>query len=592
MIFETPSSLAVMKFVLLATIAVGVSGGILAWRERPQPGAVPLTILLAGQSWWSATLFFRITATGLDHKIFWVDVSWAGVAIIPVAWLLFALEYTGYTQFLKTHYIALISIVPLVTMILGVTNDYHSLLYTESMLVEQSGVPILDRTPGTWFWVIAGYTYLLGLAGLIPLLEFVSSRVGTFKGQSLLLLLGLFAPWVTNVLFLMDALPTGGIDPTPVGFAISGVAYLSALTQYQLFGTNPTPIRQARRTIFGRMHEGALVLDRNDNVVDMNSRAADIVGENPTTVLGEPMHETLPDLASLIDDQVESEQTGESDSSSSGRTVFHPDTDRKGYDVTTSDLVDTRDRVIGRVVTLHDISDYLRQQQRLEVLHRGFRHNLRTNLQVILGNIDLVADPHGDAATTMRRHAWEIEKLSEKVRTLLEVFEQRRKLSHPVELSSILRDHIVWVRNEYPDVTITSDFAGGDIFVDDVLQEVFLNAIENAAKHNTNPDPEVRIDVETDDGFVRTVITDNGPGIDDQELALVRDGTETPLQHGSGFGLALIVWGTEIAGGTVDITENEQSGVSVTIEVPIRSKSVEERSASRSTKQEPARAEL
>lgn len=560
MTVEMPSSLSILQIILVATIAIGVSGGLLAWRERPQPGAVPLAFFMAGQSWWSATLFFRITATGLEAKIFWVDISWAGIVIIPVAWLLFSLEYTGYSQYVTRRNIALLSIIPVITAVLGFTDGYHSLLYTEPALVERNGVLILDRTPNIWFWVIAGYTYLLGLAGVLPLLEFVSSRVDTFRGQSFMVLIGLAAPWITNALFLAGVLPTSGIDPTPVAFSVSGIAFLSALTRFRLFGTNPTPIRQARRRLFQRTQEGAIILDRESHIVDLNDRAAAILQTTPTDVLGRSMEAVLPELNATITDQ-----------SRSDRRIYRPENDHSNiaYDVSINSLVDARERVIGQIVTLHDISDLLQQQQRLELLHRVLRHNLRTNLQVIIGNINNLSSDDEELATKIRGNAWEIEQLSAKIRKVLDVFEQQRAPAQPVRLRLLLEDHIETVRDNYPDVVVHSDLAIDDVSVDTTFNEVFRNVIENAAKHNSASDPQVWVEVERDEDSVQVTVLDNGPGISEQELMFVREGTETPLKHGSGVGLALITWGTEIAGGHVTFEGNDPTGTVVIVEAPI-----------------------
>jgi sensor histidine kinase regulating citrate/malate metabolism len=45
-------------------------------------------------------------------------------------------------------------------------------------------------------------------------------------------------------------------------------------------------------------------------------------------------------------------------------------------------------------------------------------------------------------------------------------------------------------------------------------------------------------------------------------------GTETALQHGSGLGLWLVKWGTEIVGGSVSFDRNEPTGTVVTATVP------------------------
>jgi signal transduction histidine kinase len=551
--------LLAMQVVLVVTIGVAISGGLLAWRERPEPGAVPLTAFLAGACWWSATLFFRVEAATLQRKVFWVDVSWAGVTAIPVAWLFFCLSYTGYNDYLEPRYVAVASLVPVVTVVLGLTNDVHHLLYTDSVLVEQAGHRVLTRTPGVWFWVTAGYTYLLGLLGAVPLLQFVSSDVSTFRGQSLALLVGLVTPWMTNGLYLAGTLPTGGIDPTPVAFSVSAIAFLGALTRFKLLDTSPAPIRPARRRVFDRMETGVIVLDRRDNVVDMNDRAAAAMDARSGDALGDDIGTVSSQLAGLIDDR-----------SRSGTTTVNPANGRGTYDTSVAEVTDTHGRTVGRIITLHDISDYLRQQQRLEVLNRVFRHNIRTNSQVLIGHVERLADHDGDErAENAVERVMAITEFGDKIRDVLDVFERGRAGTEPLCLARIVEGVVESVRTEYPDVTVHHADAPDGVYVDSIAYDVLSNLIENAAQHNTNPRPEVRVDVESDGDRVRVAVRDNGPGINDEELALLEEGSETPLNHGSGLGLALIVWGTEIIGGRVSIEERDPVGTAITVEIPV-----------------------
>jgi len=546
-----------MKLALVASVAVGVTAGLLAWRERPSPGAVPLVFLMAGQCWWSATLIFRIEATKLGAKVFFVDVSWIGVALIPVAWLLFALEYGGYNEYTTRKHVLLIALVPAVTALLGLSDQYHQLLYVDAQLVEQNGVLTLTRTPGVWFWVIAAYTYLLGFLGLVPLLELVTSQVSTFRGQSVTLLVGLLAPWVTNLAHLFGYLPTAGIDPTPVAFTLSGVAYLSALTRFRLFGANPTPIRHARRSLYKQMHQGALVLDTHGNVVDTNDRAATVLQTTPDEALGRRLDTVSPGLTAASE-------------TAPGKRVFNPPGTRQSYDVSESVVTDIHDRTIGRIITLHDISDLFRMQQRLEVLHRVFRHNIRTNIQVILGHAGYLATHNSQQkADTLKQNAMEIEETGEKVRKIIDVFEKGRTDRDNLALHSILRECTQAVAKRYPEVTVAYEPGPEDIVVDGLFDIVCTNVIENAAQHNTSADPRVTVTVDAGEDVVEVHIEDNGPGIQDHELALVNDGQETPLKHGSGFGLALTAWGTDIAGGSVSFESVEPTGTHVTLTLPV-----------------------
>ena len=557
------TTLGLLTLVLLATIVVGVAAAILAWKERPEPGAVPLAALLAGQIWWSVFLVFDLNATTLAAKVLFSDVRWLGVVVIPVAWLLFALAYTGRDRYLRPRYVALLSIVPAITVALALTNQFHGLIYADSRLVEEGGRVILDRSPGPWFWVIAAYTYLLGALGALPLLSLVTRAALPFRGQSVALLIGIFAPWGINILFLAGAIPLAGLDPTPIGFAISGVAYLGAIRRFRLFGTSPAPNRTARRLVFERMHEGAVVVDSHDYIVDVNENATDILGVTPAEAKGRPAEEVIPGYEELPEDGQASEHV----------TVSRDD-GTYFYDVTVTRIDDFHGRSIGRVIAFHDVGEHLRQQQRLEVLNRVLRHNIRTETNLISGYAD-VLDAENDEGTTdlIKAHAERIDELGEKAREIADIFEREGDPTDAVPLADLLANAVESVSKSHPGVDVDYRPTAEDVHVARVFGPVFSNVIENAAEHNTDPSPRVRVSVETSGDLARVRVADNGPGIHEYERAVLERGKETPLEHGSGLGLWLIKWGASIGGGQVTFEENDPTGSIITVEAPVRTPS-------------------
>ena len=552
----SPTSL--LTAVSLLTVFVGTTAAFLAWRERPEPGATALAALLAGQCWWSVFFVFEIRATTLAGKVLWSDVQWFGVVVIPVAWLVFALEYTGHDRYVTRRSLVALAVVPALTVVFAATDDFHSILYLDSSLVVEAGLPVLDRTPGAWYWVIAGYTYLLGLLGSIPLLRFVRSDALAFQCQSVALLVGTVAPWASNVLFLTGGSPLPGLDPTPIAFAVSGVAYLGALTRFRLLGTSPSPNRRARRLVFERMHERAVVVDSHDYVVDLNESAAAALGVSPREALGRPAASIVPRYSDLP-----------ADGSMGEHLTLPGDGHETPYDVTVTRITDSHGRTVGRVVTFHDIGDYLRQQQRLEVLNRVLRHNIRNETNLIYGYADLLGDDGTHAeAEIIKRRALSIDEMSAKARQILDAFERSHLPTESAPLAVFLRDTVSAARTEFPSVTLECQSVPHDVFVSSGLGLVFWNVIENAAEHNTAAAPHVWVETEIDDDTVRVIVTDDGPTIDEYERSVLERGTETPLQHGSGLGLWLITWGTQIAGGEVTFAENEPTGSVVTVEVP------------------------
>ncbi|UIO99651.1 ATP-binding protein [Halobaculum sp. CBA1158] len=572
--------------VMLVTIAVGTTAALLAWRERPEQGAVPLAAMLAGQVWWSVFFVFEIRASTYAGKVFYSDIQWVGVVVIPVAWFLFAMEYTGRDQYVRPRYVALLLAIPAVTVALAFTQNAHDLLYLETTLVTEDGVRLLRRTGGPWYWIVTGYTYLLGLLGSIPLLGLVNSDAVPFRGQSLGLLVGTVAPWASNALFLLGVMPTPGLDPTPVFFAISGVAYLGALTRFRLLGTSPSPNHRARRLVFERMREGAVVVDRHGYVVDMNEQAADVLGVDPDDALGRPADGVIPRYDRLP-----------AEGHSTRHLTVDAGTASRQYDATVTAIEDFHDRPLGRVISFHDVSDHLRQQQRLEVLNRVLRHNIRTETNLIYGHADLMsaADDRVDA---VKEGALRIEEISDKARDVIDIFERGRRQGESVPLEPVLRECAERVHERFPAVDAEVTVDAGDAAVSPVVTAVFENLVENAAEHNTADDPRVRVratrvsvDGGRDDGDrpegsapdrsrgdprgvadgerVRVRVVDNGPGIDDHERAVLDRGNETALEHGSGLGLWLVVWGTDMAGGEVRFEDREGGGTAVTVEVPV-----------------------
>ena len=549
----------VLLVVMGLTITIAATSAILAWRERPEPGATPLAWLLVGQTIWAVLFVFELRAPTLARKIVWSDLQWIGVVIIPIAWLLFALEYTGRDRYVTPRTIGGLSIPPLITIALAVIGDPLHLLYLETTMDTVNGMQVLHRVGGQWYWAITGYTYLLGLLGTIPLLELVRSDAKPFRGQSALILVGIIAPWASNAVFLSGIVPELGFDPTPIAFTVSGVAYLGAIRWYRLFGTSPAPTRGAHRFVFEKMHEGALVVDRHDYIVDLNDNVADIIEVEPRDALGRPASEVVPDYESLPDD---------------GQTDGHFTIDRNGstgfYDVNVTRVTDYHDRTVGKVITFHDIGQHLRQQQRLEVMNRVLRHNIRSEAQVILGQLEnLPADD--ESVDLAKQRLRNIENLSKQARTIDDLFEMEETGTKGVSLHRMLESEIESVRERYPSIQIDYRGVPSDLEISSIFIPVFSNLIENAAQHNTSPEPRVQVRCEPDGDFVAVAVEDNGPGINAYEREVLERGRETPLKHGSGLGMWVITWGTRIGGGEVTIEESASMGTVVTITAPVLS---------------------
>ena len=66
-----------------------------AWRRRGTPGATALTVLMVAGAVWAVAYALSLTTTEPLMRIFWGEIKYLGIVAVPLAWLIFALQYTG-----------------------------------------------------------------------------------------------------------------------------------------------------------------------------------------------------------------------------------------------------------------------------------------------------------------------------------------------------------------------------------------------------------------------------------------------------------------------------------------------------------------
>jgi signal transduction histidine kinase len=216
------------------------------------------------------------------------------------------------------------------------------------------------------------------------------------------------------------------------------------------------------------------------------------------------------------------------------------------------------------------------RQQRLEVLYRVIRHNLRNEMSVILNYADIAAGMSENeqvemAADTITETGRKLTSLSEKARQIQNALDTAEE-TEPVDAAAVARRSVDAQREEFPDVEIRTEIPDEEVSAAAVpaLELAVENVIENAAKHNDAEEPLVDVSVSGTDERVFLSVADTGPGIPEQERNVLTKGRETALEHGSGLGLWLVYWVVDRSEGTLRFDDNEPRGsiVTMTLERP------------------------
>lgn len=173
-------------------------------------------------AWWLPCAIMENISPELSHKILWIKMEYLGIATLPVAWLVFTLEYTDRAKWLTPRTLGALLILPVITQIVVWTNDLHHLMWSNVQLDTRFSPPVDVATPSTWFWLHATYSYILILLGDVYLLNFFLKTSGIYRKQVGMMLLAALVPWVANFIFISKIGMPLAVDPTPMAFTITG----------------------------------------------------------------------------------------------------------------------------------------------------------------------------------------------------------------------------------------------------------------------------------------------------------------------------------------------------------------------------------
>ncbi|MFB6301874.1 MAG: histidine kinase N-terminal 7TM domain-containing protein [Haloferacaceae archaeon] len=578
-----PSLLVIVSALsafVVATLAV------LAARRRDAPGAASFAVLMLGAFVWAGV--YAVALATFDpalRRLLEVPIE-VGKALVAPAWLTFALGYTGYGAYVTRRSVTALMVVPVVTVVLTATNGAHGLMWTGYRIVEVLGAATAAYDPGPWFYFHALYGYALIAVGLVLVLGRVLSRDALHREQALALAIGSTLPTVANLarVFRLGPLPTA--DFTPPALAITGVAFGYAFLRLDLFGFSPATRRLGRRAALDDVGVAVAVVSADGRVVDLNAAAERVLDCPTPAALRRPLDDILDDRraeapaadGSRPDGAADTDGPG-SDASAVGLAsgdlvVLGTPDGHRTYEVTVSSVAGSGDRPVGRTVTLHDVTERERRRQRLEVLNRVLRHNLRNGLAVVLGNAEtLAADLDGDEAERARAivdRANDLADLGETARTVERMMAASTDPPARFDAVDVVRRAVRTARSEVDGAATIALDAPDDLPVvarEAVFRPVVAELIANAVEHHDGT-PRAEVTVAAASDTLVVTVADDGPGIDEAELAAVAAGGETSLSHGSGLGLWLVTWGADALGADLDFADREPRGTVVTLRLP------------------------
>lgn len=573
MTWQTTPFLPALLLTALACLVLGVH----IWRHRPAAGVGTAVASFAATGLWCVGYAMELSSANYEAQLLWANIQYIFISQLPTLMLAFALIYTGRGAMLSRGAVLALSVHPVATTLLAFASESLPWLRTGGEPFLQDGVVLVSWTYGPYFWIHTVYAYVLMASATVLLVPVILRSPHLYRLQALSVVLGIFAPWVANAVYILDLSPWPNLDLTPFSFFLYVLAMGWALLRLQFLDVVPI----ARDRVVEDLQDAVLVIGLTDRVADANPAAAALLGATVGDLVGRPASQLPAPVARAIADH------GPTPSRREIELPVDAGTPRV-LELRLTDAHDHRKRLRGRIVVFHDVTERkqaeeerVRSQRLLAAgeLASGVAHNLNNILVGIMAPARRLEQ--GEVAE-LQRDAGIILSAAERARDLVQRLNRGGAGEDVVELEQVSVEAVVreavqasrprWEEREdkrridltvslHEVPTVRADRTG--------LHDALLNLIVNAV--DAMPDGgDLTVSGRVTDEFVVLSVSDTGVGMDEATARRVFEPFfTTKVNIGTGLGLTTVHRSAQRWGGQIDIDSTPGKGTTFHLRIPV-----------------------
>jgi len=260
-------------------------------------------------------------------------------SFIPVAFFSIYRTYTDGPPSART--LIVLSIIPVVTTILTLTNSMHHLVW--ATVVTETGIRFTEVSDSIWFnRVHAPFAYGLFGYSVVALASRLPSLAPAHRNTVLMLVISAVLPFFASVanIFL-------GIGPIEFPFLSSALTLLLPVYAYaslslRVYDFSPL----AYQTLFNHVRDPIIVLDNDQRIICANLRAAEMLDAPERELLGQKLWEDFPEARRILDQAKDLDLT----------QTLRMDTNHT-YELSVTPLTNSKGVVQGLVVVCRDVTE-------------------------------------------------------------------------------------------------------------------------------------------------------------------------------------------------------------------------------------------
>ena len=533
-------------------------------------------------------------------------IIYIGTCFLPVAFFFTGLIFANTKIKFKKSYL-LLFIIPIISLIVIWTNNYHHLFYKNYSLD-------LDKNVyGPYFNIYSIYNLSLYALGLLYLLRYSVKNSGFFSKQAILFTVAILIPLITNILGSLGIVSMS-VYITPISFTITILLMAFAIFKFKFLKVTPIALQK----IVDRMSDSFIVLNEENVITDFNKTFIDTFELDASKIRNSSFEDFFA-RNSYIKPYTEKFLSAIEEASKTDETILLAKEAKiadKYFNIEINRIM-SNNSYLGTLILLKDVTqhindlktieanqDLLIEKERLASLGQmigGIAHNLKTPIMSIAGAAEGLTDltkeydiSIGDSTVTNEDHheivkdmnTW-IEKIKTHISYMSDVITAVKgqavafseKPSDTFTINELLKYIDVLMRHELKnaliDLNINLEVPNNLVIKGNInsLVQVINNMISNAIQaYNGTTNKSIDFIISKDANYITFSIKDYGCGISKEvQDKLFKEMVTTKGKNGTGLGLFMSYSNIRAHfNGNIIFESEEGKGTTFHIVIPIQ----------------------
>ena len=351
-------------FAIAGLVYVGLA--IRVTRSSPQHANSVMAFLLVLVGILVGGSAFSYGAT--DPNIYGIGrvMAFFASGFLPVAFYIVYREYTVGPP--SAILIAMLSVIPIATTLLAVTNSMHNMIWTAT--VTEAGLVFTDVSEHSWFnRVQAPFMYGLFLYSAIALAGRLPTIAPAHRKTVLLLLGCAVLPFVVSISNIYLGMGPPDFPFSSLSFVVMLPLYAYAAVSMRFYEFSPI----AYQTLFNHVRDPIFVLDHDERIVCANRSAQELLGGSERELVGRNLWQDFPEAREIVHKAAELDLT----------QTLRLNKDRI-YELSVGPLVGPKGQNLGIVVVCRNVTERRQAQAQLADSEHLIRTLIETSSNGIL----------------------------------------------------------------------------------------------------------------------------------------------------------------------------------------------------------------